>query len=189
MVLSLFFILFIFKTLVISFKTRIDRRPIIHSAKWNIVLLGISVLLPLIKILTAGEYQNLMLMLIHIVFVICIGIMQKGYAIYAASDSYVREALLASAKSLGFTIEETLLGLKIKETGGEIELLIQEKTGSALIKAKHKETNETLKQIVAEMNNYFKTTPGKMNYMNSYFFLFMGLCLIVMSTLCWYLEK
>jgi hypothetical protein len=53
--------------------------------------------------------------------------------------------------------------------------------GVAQIKPKGKATKETVKQIAAEMQKYFKNTPGKMNYLSSYFFLFMGICLVTTS--------
>ena len=84
----------------------------------------------------------------------------KGYMAFAISDTYFREALLASASSLGFSIEETMSRLEIKETGQEMQVAIQGWIGTAQLKSTSKESNDTVKQIANGMAKYFESTPG-----------------------------
>ena len=100
---------------------------------------------------------------------------------FAISDTYFREALLASASSLGFSIEETMSRLKIKETGQEMQVAIQGWIGTAQLKSTSKESNDTVKQIANGMAKYFESTPGKMNFMTSYFYLIIGVFMVAMS--------
>lgn len=105
----------------------------------------------------------------------------KGYVAFAISDTYFREALLASASSLGYSIEETMSRLKIKETGQEFQVAIQGWIGTAQLKSTGKETNDTVKRIAQGMTKYFDSTPGKMNFLTSYLYLLTGLFMIAMS--------
>ena len=105
----------------------------------------------------------------------------KGYMAFAISDTYFREALLASANSLGFSIEETMSRLKIKETGQEMQVAIQGWMGTAQLKSTGKESNDIVRKIAEGMSKYFQSTPGKMNYMTSYFYLIMGAFMIALS--------
>jgi hypothetical protein len=100
---------------------------------------------------------------------------------FSISDSYFREALLASSSALGFSIEETMSRLKIKETGQEMQVAIQGWIGTAQLKSTGNESNEAVKQIAHGMSTYFQSTPGKMNYLTSYFYLIVGVFMIAVS--------
>ena len=105
----------------------------------------------------------------------------KGYMAFAISDSYFREALLGSADSLGLSVEESMSRLKITETGEEMQVAIQGWTGTAQLKSTGKESKDTVRKIAKGMTKYFENTPGRMNYMTSYFYLIMGVFMIAMS--------
>ena len=98
----------------------------------------------------------------------------KGYIAFAISDAYFRDALLAAAAALGYSIEETMSRLKIKETGEELQVSIQGWTGTAQLKPTDRKSAAVVAKIAAGMNQYFQTTTGKMNYLTSYFYLTMG---------------
>ncbi|NBZ95230.1 MAG: hypothetical protein EBR40_02165 [Proteobacteria bacterium] len=119
--------------------------------------------------------------LMFAVLLVFFWIQMRGYMAFAISDTYFREALLASASSLGFSIEETMSHLKIKETGQEMQVAIQGWIGTAQLKSTGKESNETVKEIAKEMTKYFRSTPGKMNFMTSYLYLIIGAFMVAMS--------
>ena len=104
----------------------------------------------------------------------------KGYMAFAISDTYFREALLASATSLGFSIEETMSHLRIKETGQEMQVAIQGWMGTAQLKSTGKGSN-AVRQIAEGMIKYFQSTPGIMNFTTSYFYLIIGAFMIAIS--------
>jgi len=109
------------------------------------------------------------------VMLIYFWIQMRGYIAFAISDMYFRDALLSSAASLGYTVEETLSRLKIKETGQEMQVAIQGWIGTAQLKPTGRQSADTVAQIARGMNQYFKKSPGKMNYLMSYFYLIIGL--------------
>jgi len=81
---------------------------------------------------------------------------------------------LAAASGLGFTVEETLSRLKIKETGQEIQIALHGWMGTGQLKPARKDARETVDKIAKGMNDYFQKTQGQTNYLASYFFLILG---------------
>ena len=173
----------------IALKTLIGRRPLVLSARYLFAVICLGNL-PCIAA-TSLSYGLSMSAdigmiawinpLISTAFLVFIWIQLKGYFAFAISDTYFREALLASASSLGFSIEETMSRLKINETGQEMQVAIQGWMGTAQLKSAGKGSNDTVKQIANGMTKYFKNTPGKMNYMTSYFYLFIGAAMVAFS--------
>lgn len=109
-------------------------------------------------------------------------IRMKGYMVFAVSDTYFREALLAAAASLGYTVEETMSGLKIKETGEVIKVVIAGWIGTAQLKRAKRQPAKLVAQLAHGMNEYFKTNTGKMDYTTSYLCLIMGAFMIAAAS-------
>jgi hypothetical protein len=172
----------------IALKTLIGRRPLVFSSRWLFAFMCLA-FLPSIANSVSLEFSSSegLGMIIWInplmftVLLVFFWIQMKGYIAFAISDSYFREALLASSSALGFSIEETMSRLKIKETGQEMQVAIQGWIGTAQLKSTGKESNEVVKQIAHGMTKYFQCTPGKMNYLTSYFYLIIGVFMIAMS--------
>lgn len=172
----------------IALKTLIGRRPLVFSSRWLFAFMCLAFLPTIANSISMGlssprgvsmiAWMNPLMFTVLLVF---FWIQMKGYMAFAISDTYFREALLASASSLGFSIEETMSRLKIKETGQEMQVTIQGWIGTAQLKATSKESKEAVQQIAKGMTTYFQRTPGKMNYMTSYFYLIIGAFMVVMS--------
>ncbi len=172
----------------IALKTLIGRRPLIFSSRWLFAFMCLAFLPSIANSVSLGFSSSEGLgMIIWInplmftVLLVFLWIQMKGYMAFAISDSYFREALLASSSALGFSIEETMSRLKIKETGQEMQVAIQGWIGTAQLKSTGKKSNEVVKQIAHGMTKYFQCTPGKMNYLTSYFYLIIGAFMIAMS--------
>ena len=184
----LIFILMATFFIFIALKTLIGRRPIVFSSRWLFAFICLAFLPSIANSASIGfssseglgiiTWINPLMLTVMLVF---FWIQMKGYMAFAISDSYFREALLASSSALGFSIEETMSRLKIKETGQEMQVAIQGWIGTAQLKSAGKESNEAVKQIAHGMTKYFQSTPGKMNYLTSYFYLIIGVFMIAMS--------
>ena len=165
---------------LIAFKTLFQRRPILFSSRWLFGFMCMAFLPMLISSISLGvssKHTSLITWINPVMFpvlLIFFWFQMKGYMVIAVSDTYFREALLSSAATLGYSIEETLSRLKIKETGDEIHVSIQGWIGSAQVKAVEKKSDDAVVRIAKGMDHYFKTTPGKMNYLISYFYLVIG---------------
>jgi len=164
----------------IALKTILERRPIFISARW---LFGFMCLvIPASSLYSfvlglSSEHISVFTWLTPVmvaVMLIYFWIQMRGYIAFAISDTYFRDALLSSAASLGYTVEETVSRLKIKETGQEMQVAIQGWIGTAQLKPTGRQSADTVAQIARGMNQYFKKSPGKMNYLMSYFYLIIG---------------
>lgn len=178
----------------VALKTLVCRRPIIISARW---LFGFTCVafLPMIansvnmaidsKTVGMIEWVN------PVMFTVLLGffwIQMKGYIAFAISDTYFRDALLSSAKSLEFTIEETMSRLTIKESGDQMQVAIQGWIGTAQLKPAGKGSAKSVQKISNGMAAYFNDTAGKMNYLTSYFYLIMGGFMVLMAILLFTLS-
>ncbi len=184
----LIFILMAAFFIFIALKTLIGRRPLVFSSKWLFAFMCLAFLPSIANPIFFGlsSHKELGMVtwmnpLMFTVLLVFFWIQMKGYMVFAISDLYFREALLASSSALGFTIEETMSRIKIKETGQEIQVAIQGWIGTAQLKSTSKESNAVVRKITHGMATYFQNTPGKMNYMTSYFYLIIGGFMIAMS--------
>ena len=172
----------------IALKTLIGRRPLVFSSRWLFAFMCLAFLPTIVNSISMGfsspsdlgmiSWMNPLMFTVLLVF---LWIQMKGYMAFAISDTYFREALLASASSLGYSIEETMSRLKIKETGQELQVAIQGWIGTAQLKSTGKESNDTVKRIAQGMTKYFESTAGKMNFLTSYLYLIIGLFMVAMS--------
>ncbi|MDC0088374.1 hypothetical protein OAI07_02410, partial [Akkermansiaceae bacterium] len=153
--------------LFIALKTLIGRRPLIFSSRWIFAFMCLAFLPSIANSISMGFSSDRDFSLItwlnpvmFTVLLVFFSIQMKGYMAFAISDTYFREALLASSNALGFTIEETMSRLTIKETGQEMQVAIQSWIGTAQLKSTDKESSETVKQIAEGIAKYFENTPG-----------------------------
>ena len=178
----------------IALKTLVGRRPLVLSSRWLFAIMCLAFSPNIANYVAMGfsspsgfsmiKWLNPLMFTVLLIF---FWIQMKGYMAFAISDSYFREALLSSADSLGLTIEETMSRLKIKETG-EMQVAIQGWIGTAQLKATGKGSKDTVRQIAHGMTKHFNSTPGKMNYMTSYFYLIIGAFMVAMSVWMFTLE-
>jgi hypothetical protein len=178
----------------VALKTLLGRRPLIFSAKWLFAFVCLAFLPSITAFLVpvflgSGKVGVVHILnpLIYFTLLVFFWIQMKGYLVFAISDSYFRDALLASAKSLDFTIEETISQLQIKESGEALQVSVQGWIGTAQIKGAAKTSKETVRQVAAGMDVYFATHPGRMNFLTSYLYLIMGLFMLALAGFLIYL--
>jgi hypothetical protein len=173
--------------ILIALKTLLHRRPLVFSARWLFAFMCLAFLPTIGNSVSMGLSSKTIGMIAWVnplmfsVMLVFFWIQMKGYMAFAISDTYFRDALLASAESLGYSIEETMSRVTIRETGQEIQVAIQGWMGTAQLKPAGKGSTDAVNQIAQGMNAYFQTTPGKMNYLTSYFYLIIGCFMIAMS--------
>ncbi len=179
----------------VALKTLLQRRPFIFSSRW---LFGLMVLAFMPMIFNSfifgfsSGHTGMMTWIQPAMFcflLIFLWFQMKGYVAFAISDTYFRDALLSAAAALGYSIEETMSCLKIKETGEEMQVSIQGWMGTAQLKPTVRKSAGVVARIAGGMNQYFKTTPGKMNYLTSYFYLIMGGFMIVCAVSMFLLSQ
>ena len=181
------FILLAASFMFIAFKTLLQRRPLLFSSRWLFGFMCVAFLPSIANSINLGLSSKTIGMIVWMnplmftVLLVFFWIQMKGYMAFAISEAYFRDALLASTASLGYTIEETMSRITIKETGQAIQVSIQGWTGTAQIKPVGKDSRDLIKKMAEGMNAYFRTTSGAMNYLISYLYLIIGCFMIAMS--------
>ena len=170
---------------IIALRLLIQRRPLLLSSRWTIALIAVAfapTILNAFFLKGISKGIDLMFWINPLMFgtlFVFIVIQMKGYIAYGVTEAYFREALLSTVASLGYTAEETMSCLRIKETGQEIKVMIQGLTGSAQLRPKSKDSTALVKQIAHGMTAYFKNHTGKTNMLVAYFYLIIGALLLV----------
>ncbi|MES2309080.1 MAG: hypothetical protein V4507_09495 [Verrucomicrobiota bacterium] len=181
-----FFVLISGYFLVVALNPLLSRKPFMMSMHWNFALMCIAFIpsilngfiFPLSNGFSLIQWVNPFMFAVMLVF---FKRQMQGYLIFGASEEYFREALLNSIRSLGYTTEETIGGIKIKETGESIKAVIQGWMGTAQIRGSKEISSKTLESIADEMKVYFSKNSGKMNKISAYFYLVMGGFMIVLG--------
>jgi hypothetical protein len=182
------FILMAGFNLFIGLKTLKGRRPLVFSSRWLFAMICLGFLPNIANSMSMGFSSSgglsILAWMSPLMLTLLLGffwIQMKGYTVVAISDASFREALLASASSLGFTIQETMSRLRIQETGQEMQVSVQGWTGVAQLKAASKEAEVVVEQIAHGMTRYFERAPGKMNFLTAYLYFIVGVFLIAMA--------
>ncbi|MCC5879787.1 MAG: hypothetical protein JJU03_07830 [Idiomarina sp.] len=178
--------------IVFPLKTLLTRRPVMLRSRYLFAALCMlfipMIAYSVVTALSSGESLGLISWLIPMFYtgvLVMFWIQMRGFMVTGATDTYFRQALLASTKSLGLTTEESLSGIKVRETGEEIQVIMPGRTGAAQMKPLNKQSKPVLAKITNEMTAYFKNHSGEMNYVMSFFGIFAGLIMfaIVISML------
>lgn len=106
----------------------------------------------------------------------------RGYDVFGASETYFRQALLASANSQGYTVKRVLSGYQIVETGQKVQVEIRKWLGPSQLMPLNRESAKLVAQLADGMREYFKAHSGEMNYAVSYAFMSLGVLMIGMCT-------
>ena len=168
---------------VVSLKILLTRKPLFISSRWlfGVVIVGIAPSMFNPILFNHFTLISIAPPLMFVVMLVFFWFQMKGYIAIAVSDGYFRDALLSSIKDLGYTAEETMSRLRIKETGEEFHVVIQGWMGGAQLKPVGKSSSTTTQEIAKRMNLYFSNTKGQMNYILAYMYLIFGVFMIAMA--------
>ena len=171
---------------VVSLSPLLSKKPLVMSMHWNLALMCVGFLPSILNpfILGMSKGFDLMQWISPAMMIFILLFMKKqmqGYLVFAVSEEYFREALLKSISNLGYTTEETMGGIKIKETGETLKVMIQGMTGTAQIKSEKEITPKITQLIVSGMRDYFSKNPGNLNKISAYFYLGLGVFMLLMT--------
>ena len=180
---------------VVSLNPLLSQKPLVMSMNWNFGFVCVS-FLPMVLdsfIFSIPKGFDLMQWISPLMFIVLLVFMKRqmqGYLIFAVSEEYFREALLKSISNLGYASEETMGGIKIKETGETLKVVIQGWMGTVQMKGGKDITAKTMRSIISEMRAYFSKNPGNLNKTSAYFYLGIGgLMLLVVASLFALFDK
>jgi hypothetical protein len=168
----------------IALRLLITKRPLVLSSRWMVAFIALACspqLLNTFVFMGVSKGMGMMtwispLMFLTVMVIVIISI--SGYSVFGVTEEYFREAVLATLTSLGFTVEETMSCLRIKETGQEIKIMVQGTTGAAQLRPKSKDSHELVKQIAKGLRIYFQSNTGKTKMLIAYFYILIGIFLM-----------
>jgi hypothetical protein len=82
---------------------------------------------------------------------------------------------------LEIPFEENLSGIYLSSIGANLRVAIQSWIGTAQINVRPHKFNGVLRDIVQGMNSYYQTANVSVNLMTCYFYLIMGVFMMIFS--------
>lgn len=162
------------------------KRPLIFSTRWFFGLLAVAFLPGILNpflVHVEGKFAVLA-WLNPVIFLLLLGFLwlqMKGWYAFGITEGPFRAAILAAIAGQGWTAEESLACVRIRETGDEVKVAVHGLTGTAQLRVAGSAATERV--IVEGMRVFYAEHPGEMNTVTCYFYLitggFIGLCGVV----------
>jgi len=168
----------------IGLRLLISRKPVVMSSRWTVAFIALALSPQLLNtFFYKGAIKELGIMqwispLMFLTVMVMMIISQRGYAVFGVTEEYFREAVLGTVAALGFTVEETMSCLRIKETGQEIKIMVQGAMGAAHLRPKSKDSHALVQEIAKGMRTYFRVHTGKTKMLIAYIYILLGVCLL-----------
>ena len=156
--------------LTIGFRGILTKQPFLTSNRWWLSIL-LVVFIPMVLLFLSLSFLPSVFKIMNWVHAIMIGVILlmvcyklKGYTAWAVTDTSFREALVAALEKLQLPYEESLSVIRLTTIDADLQVAIQSWMGTGIIKVKQREYHSVLREIVNEMNEYFRTSsvPTKM---------------------------
>jgi hypothetical protein len=166
----------------------LTKRPFVISNKWlsiwyvvliPTILLNFSLLLP-------SSFNAINWVIPPLGLLLLMGWYQlKGYTAYAVAyavtDTSFREALLAALQKLQFPYEESLSVIRLTSIEADLQVSVQSWMGTGIIKVKQRAHQPVLREVVNEMNEYFRISSVPTNMISSVFDLVTGAIVVILA--------
>jgi hypothetical protein len=186
--------------LAIGLRGAVTKRPFLVSLRHFVWIMSIPALLsvtavgglifdgpfndePFYALAVGFDFVGIILLLVFLLpFGITFFVIWKqaeGYSAFGVTDQSFQEALHSALNKLNLPFEETIFRLRLTSIGADLQVAIQSSIGLGQLTIKQSEHRPVLKNIADAMNEYFKTTSGKLNTVASIYFIIIGALVII----------
>ncbi|MDE0186786.1 MAG: hypothetical protein OXP71_15200 [Candidatus Poribacteria bacterium] len=165
--------------LTIGVRGVLIKRPFLVSNRWwlsilfvvfvPIILLNFSMLLP------ASLYAiNWAIPLILGLLLLRGWFHYRGYTVYAVTDTTFREGVTAALEKLQLPYEESLSAIRLTSIEADLQVSPHSWMGTGIIRVKQRAHKSVLREVVREMNEYFRISSVPRNLISCAVYLGIG---------------
>jgi len=165
--------------LTIGVRGVLVKRPFLVSNRWWLSILFV-VFIPIILLnfsmpLPASFYAiNWVIPLILGLLLLRGWFHYKGYTAYAVTDTSFREGVTAALQQLRLPYEERLSAIRLTSIEADLQVSAHSWMGTGIIRVKQRAHKSVLREVVREMNEYFRISSLPRNLISCAVYLGLG---------------
>ena len=172
--------------LTIGLRAVLTKRPFLISNRWWLSIMFvvfIPIILFSISLSIPGSFNamNWVIPLMLGLLLLRRWFQLRGYTAYAVTDTSFREALLAALQKLEFSYEESLSVIRLTSVEADLQVSVQSWMGTGIIKVKQRAHQPVLREVVNEMNEYFRISSVPTNMISCVFNLVAGAIAVILA--------
>jgi hypothetical protein len=181
--------------LTIGLRGVVTKRPFLVPLRQFVWIMSIPALLPVAAfggLIFDGPFDpfdfgfGFVGIILSVVSLLVFGIMffvlwkqSEGYSAFGVTDETFQEALHIALNKLNLPFEETIFSLRLPSIGADLQVGVHSSMGLGHLTIKQPRHSPILKNIADAMNEYFKTSAGKLNMAGSIYFIIIGALVII----------
>ncbi len=104
-----------------------------------------------------------------------------GYIVFGVYDETFRDALTATLNKLNIRFQETISKIRLVELDADLQAAVAGWMGSAQIRIKQHKQAQLIKKIAAGMNEYYSSTPVRVNNVAFVVYIILGILMLIMA--------
>ena len=172
--------------LAIGIRAVLTKRPFLISNRWWLSIMFV-VFIPIILLNFSLSFPrsfnatNWVIPLILGLLLLRRWFLLRGYTAYGVTDTSFREALLAALQKLEFSYEESLSVIRLTSVEADLQVSVQSWRGTGIIKVKQRAHQPVLREVVNEMNEYFRISSVPTNMISCVFNLVAGAIAVILA--------
>ncbi len=172
--------------LTIGLRGILTKRPFLISNRWWLSIMFV-VFIPIILLsfsLSSPGSVNAMNWVIPLLLGLLLlrrWFQLRGYTAYGVTDTSFRDALLAALQKLQLPYEESLSVIRLTSVETDLQVSVQSWMGTGIIKVKQRAHQPVLKEVVNEMNEYFRISSAPTNVISCVCNLVMGAIVVILA--------
>ena len=172
--------------LAIGLRAVLTKRPFLISTRWLLSIMFvvfIAMILLNFSLSIPGSFNamNWVIPLILGLLLLRRWFQLRGYTAYGVTDTSFREALLAALQKLEFSYEESLSVIRLTSVEADLQVSVQSWMGTGIIKVKQRAHQPVLREVVNEMNEYFRNSFVPRNMISCVFDLVTGTIVVILA--------
>ena len=185
-------VLFGLYTMGIGLLGLVRKRPLIFASRqlmWVLILVFLPNLINTFLPLFSDWGQNDVLLIVlpfislamMILLVFVFWKQMIGYMVFGITDETFRDALTTALNRLNMPFQETISKIHLTGLDVDLQASVSAWMGVAQIRIKQSKQADVVRQIAAEMNQYYLATPGKVNNLTFYVYLALGILMLILA--------